>query len=223
MIEYFMEQNATNIKLNIDDTKKATSPQVSCITVPASSLFSVIKRRKGIDKEKKKKYNKIWIKNNPEKRKIVNKRYRIKNADKVKKSHKNWTENNRDYPNKYYAKNKIRLNEYNKKYYKTYLQNHPEKKEEKQFSSKKFKLKIKISFLEYKNMIEKQNNLCIICNKSETSIAKSGVTKTLAIDHCHKTGKIRDLLCSKCNVGLGNFNDDIELIKKAILYLEKHQ
>ena len=41
----------------------------------------------------------------------------------------------------------------------------------------------------------------------------------LAIDHCHSTGKIRGLLCDRCNHGLGHFKDDINLLIKAIEYL----
>ena len=44
--------------------------------------------------------------------------------------------------------------------------------------------------------------------------------KRLAVDHCHKTGKIRGLLCTKCNIGLGYFNDDVILLKNSIRYLE---
>lgn len=41
----------------------------------------------------------------------------------------------------------------------------------------------------------------------------------MPIDHCHKTGKIRGILCSRCNTALGGFNDDIKLLDKAINYL----
>jgi hypothetical protein len=42
----------------------------------------------------------------------------------------------------------------------------------------------------------------------------------LAVDHCHAGGHIRGLLCRQCNVGLGNFQDNIQYLKNAIKYLE---
>lgn len=65
-----------------------------------------------------------------------------------------------------------------------------------------------------KEMFQKQNNKCAICNDDRNLFIKG-----LAVDHCHKTGKIRGLLCSKCNIGLGQFKDDINLLNKAIKYL----
>jgi hypothetical protein len=64
---------------------------------------------------------------------------------------------------------------------------------------------------EYNNMILSQNNLCAICNRPSN--------KTLHVDHNHTTGKIRGLLCSNCNTGIGFFNEDIFALTKAIEYL----
>lgn len=44
----------------------------------------------------------------------------------------------------------------------------------------------------------------------------------MEIDHNHATGKVRSLLCSRCNGALGQFCDDVDLLKEAIKYLEKH-
>lgn len=48
-----------------------------------------------------------------------------------------------------------------------------------------------------------------------------GSTEKLCIDHCHSSSKVRGLLCSKCNLGLGMFRDNIEYLAEAIKYLTK--
>lgn len=67
---------------------------------------------------------------------------------------------------------------------------------------------------------DSQNGLCAICNKPETAFMKTK-TMFLAVDHDHATGEVRGLLCTNCNNGLGRFNDNIELLQKAIQYIEK--
>lgn len=69
----------------------------------------------------------------------------------------------------------------------------------------------------YEKMEKKQKGLCLICKGEEPSKKKK-----LVVDHCHSTGKVRGLLCSKCNQGLGYFMDDIQSLKIAIKYLKKN-
>lgn len=76
-----------------------------------------------------------------------------------------------------------------------------------------------ISVSAYEDLLKGQGDVCKICNKPETSKLR-GVTKNLAVDHCHKTGKIRGLLCSNCNRGLGLLQDSEEILSKAISYLK---
>lgn len=72
-------------------------------------------------------------------------------------------------------------------------------------------------------MHKSQNGLCAICKLPENRKSRTkGKICRLAIDHCHITNKVRDLLCHDCNTGIGKFKDDINLLKKAIMYLEKH-
>lgn len=66
----------------------------------------------------------------------------------------------------------------------------------------------------FKALLEKQNGLCIICGISQESLGRS-----LSVDHCHLTGKIRGLLCGNCNSGLGQFKDKPDLLLKAHRYL----
>ena len=68
----------------------------------------------------------------------------------------------------------------------------------------------------YDKLMLQQKGRCAICGKTEKINGKG-----LAADHCHYSLKVRGLLCHNCNVGLGYFNDDIELLKKAIKYLRK--
>lgn len=70
-----------------------------------------------------------------------------------------------------------------------------------------------ISSEQYLLLLEDQKEVCKICGL----FCKTG--RSLAVDHNHETGKVRGLLCSSCNVGLGNFKDDTNLLKKAIEYL----
>lgn len=73
-----------------------------------------------------------------------------------------------------------------------------------------------ISADEYKQMHEKQNGKCKICN--EVPATKRG----LHVDHCHDTGKVRGLLCHGCNLGIGSMKDSIHLLEKAIEYLRSN-
>lgn len=71
---------------------------------------------------------------------------------------------------------------------------------------------------DYSKIYKKQNGLCLICQKPEADIYGN----LLAIDHDHKTGKVRGLLCRKCNSALGLLKDDINNIKRAVSYLRKN-
>ncbi len=67
----------------------------------------------------------------------------------------------------------------------------------------------------YSNLLMLQDNKCGICSRHSSEF-----TRSLAADHCHKTGKVRGLLCHLCNTSLGMLNDDIERLKSMITYLE---
>ena len=74
----------------------------------------------------------------------------------------------------------------------------------------------------YNEILKQQNNKCAICKNEETNTFKGQIVN-LSIDHNHKTGKVRGLLCLKCNTSLGNLKDDISLFYKCIEYLNHYQ
>jgi hypothetical protein len=114
------------------------------------------------------------------------------------RKHKKWRENNKEIVKKYnteYRKN-------NKAKYKILYKIH---------NLKKYSLTIE----NLEEMKIKQNNKCAICGEE---FKKS---KNIHVDHCHITGKVRGLLCNKCNTGLGFLHDNIDVLKNAINYLER--
>jgi len=82
-----------------------------------------------------------------------------------------------------------------------------------------YKKRYGITLMQYNQLLTIQNNTCAICKIAETEI-KHGRNTYLAVDHCHISGKVRGLLCYKCNSLLGFVNDKIETLKNAIKYLE---
>jgi cytochrome b involved in lipid metabolism len=118
-----------------------------------------------------------------------NKGWRANNPDKIKVLNERHTQTRKEY----YSKPDIKL-----KYRKASIK--------KQFG---------IEYDVYEFLDEKQGGVCAICKTDEKSVRN----KHLCIDHDHSTGKIRGLLCSNCNRGLGLLKDSEEILKSAIQYL----
>ena len=72
-----------------------------------------------------------------------------------------------------------------------------------------------LTLKEYDNLLEKQGGVCKICGKLNVS------GQRLSVDHSHKTGKVRGLLCINCNLALGYLQDNSELAMKVVLYLQE--
>lgn len=136
--------------------------------------------------------------------------------DKIKRKH-------------YYIKNKKRENYINNN---NYAKNHGKnclvidrKNKRKELIKKQYLRKNKNAYLkrtygitinEYEQKLINQNNCCAICGLEQKD-------KKLSVDHCHKTNKVRDLLCSYCNFGIGLFFENEELLINAINYLKGHK
>lgn len=75
-----------------------------------------------------------------------------------------------------------------------------------------------ISLEQYNDLLLAQDGVCAICKEPEKRQRYS-----LAVDHCHKTKKVRGLLCRVCNTAIGSLNDDIDRARRMVLYLERYQ
>lgn len=133
--------------------------------------------------------------------KAYQKEYRKRNRDKIRANINLWKEQN---PEK--AKN---YKEYKKQYQKEYL---------KTDKAKEYRLMFKygITMKQKTEMFNKQEGKCSICSINMETVYKAHV------DHNHITNKVRGLLCQKCNMGLGIFNDNKEILRNAIKYIEQY-
>lgn len=136
-----------------------------------------------------------------------------------------------DYYLKYYRKNKKKLDERAKQWryshpIKTKLQEkisaqwkRDNPKATAKFDRKhKLKARYGISDLEYNIIFKLQNGRCKICKVHQSKLKRS-----LAVDHDHKTGLVRGLLCTRCNLGLGCFEDNIDNLMRSIEYLKEQE
>lgn len=112
---------------------------------------------------------------------------------------------------------------YPEKYRKWAREVHAKNPEKKMFAY--LKRVYKLTKEEYYRMNEDQQYCCLICGQKEKrrTRSKKEVEPRLCIDHCHKTGIVRGLLCHDCNTGLGKFKDSMELLFKAAAYLDRFE
>lgn len=116
-------------------------------------------------------------------------------ADKQKKNCENWTKDHVE-----------RIKQYKKDYV--------AKKDPSWRWAISLKFRFNITPQDYESMLSKQDGKCAICRKSPTN-------KRLAVDHCHETGKIRGLLCFRCNFGLSYFAESADTLERATVYLRQ--
>jgi hypothetical protein len=75
---------------------------------------------------------------------------------------------------------------------------------------------------QYNALLSAQSGVCAICANPETARDhRHSRVRSLVVDHCHKSGRVRGLLCGACNVGLGKLRDSADVLRAAIAYLER--
>lgn len=104
-----------------------------------------------------------------------------------------------------------------RKPFRKFIQAKPKVKEDpEQAKVRQLKYRYDLGYDEYTELYETQNHRCAICNRRFSL----GGRKGLYVDHNHKTGKVRGLLCPACNSALGKFQDSVDILTKAIEYLQ---
>jgi hypothetical protein len=73
---------------------------------------------------------------------------------------------------------------------------------------------IQLDFLTFLDLLASQRFRCLICN--------AFLSVSASVDHDHRTGQVRGLLCFSCNNGLGSFKDSVELLQRSLEYLKGH-
>jgi hypothetical protein len=139
-------------------------------------------------------YARQWRLKNPEKAREHARRSREKNREKVLARQRIWREANRERSAQksrtWYEANRDRVR-----------------------ARSRFKT-FGVTAEQYQALLDRQGNRCAICRTTEP-----GKGECFAVDHDHATGLIRGLLCVHCNVGLGHFRDDTDLLELAVAYL----
>lgn len=159
--------------------------------------------------EQKKEYHKAYYEANKEKyKRMSNDNYHANRDENIRKRKEHYWkhhEERKEYSKKYYhehiEENRKRGREYNKTH----------KRENKNRALIRYH---GLTLIEYENMVQNQKGRCAICGEVPS--------KRLVVDHDHRTGKIRKLLCDYCNIGLGHVKDNIEILENMIEYLKQY-
>ncbi len=148
------------------------------------------------NKEERNKQKRKYYRDNTEKIKERKQKYRQNNKEKIK-----------EYTLKYRQENREKINTATREYY----QNNKKMVAKKaiEYNLRKYNL----TFEKFSQILSKQGGVCLICKKPPNK------GRRLHVDHCHKTGVTRALLCINCNRGLGFFIDDPYILQRAIEYL----
>lgn len=160
------------------------------------------------NREQKLSQAKQWQSDNKEQRKQYMREYVKDNRDKFRRTPEQQAEYNRK-RREAYAKCQATRDKARAKV-KEWQSANPDKRKAQRIK------KFGIALDEFQSMYERCGGQCEICGFKDNGDKRFFPF----VDHCHTTGVVRGLLCSKCNFGVGQFGDNIETLRRAILYIE---
>jgi len=157
-------------------------------------------------------------------RKEYNKKYYLEHKKEANERSNKWNLSHKIEKFEYDKQRRLDHPEYDKAYRLTHKKEITEYNKEYRLNNKElivktnrqFRLKkaYGLSLKDWEGLWYAQDGRCAICDEFFTNV------RSICVDHDHKTGKVRGLLCRNCNYGLGYFNDNIELLVKAICFLK---
>jgi hypothetical protein len=149
-------------------------------------------------------------------------KWRENNKEKHIAASTRWKQNNREQYNKWLRDDRKKYPEKYREREKLQRENDKERIGIDVYRSREIIRRRGLTKEQYDEMFLAQDHKCYICSNEETRKSRSGEIAKLCVDHCHKTEKVRKLLCHSCNAGIGYFKDDLELLQKAIAYIKEH-
>jgi hypothetical protein len=149
---------------------------------------------------------KSYYSRNLEDRRLYGKKYRLLHIDEIRLKKRQYDALHKE---EISIKNKIKRQN-NLEKYRERERIRERKKNPEMIRKNRLKRDFGLSLEDYKKIYNEQQGRCAICGN---------IFKVLCVDHIHSTGKIRGLLCSQCNLALGNAREDIAVLKNAIKYL----
>lgn len=167
------------------------------------------------NKDKAKEQAKAWYEQNKER--VIQRQleYNANNKEACYERVRQWQQANPEYNKEYYRKNKETILERGREGAKQWRAANRTK-----LNRQSYKYKYGVTFADKLQLILVQDCKCAIC-RGDLDVENEGTR--VHLDHDHTTGKIRGVLCARCNTGLGKFKDDVDLLRGAISYLEQHR
>jgi hypothetical protein len=176
------------------------------------------------EREKKREYNRRYREKHPERVKEQQRAYRERTREQQKERVRAWRDANPEYGKRYYQENKERLRKREAEYYKKNRE-HIKERNKRYASTPEAKRRRRvlrlakqygITYEQYTEMAEAQGWTCAACGGEPNGLG-------LVVDHHHGNGRVRGLLCSRCNSALGLIDDSLDKAKALVAYLKRYR